>query len=124
MLSVGEESTNTDEQRKQFSDYIKALDSYDHPIVSHSVSTEQESTYASLLGHETFDGVSLNIEPENVFDDTLEWVQRSAVAGHKWIVCNDEQNHPSIGAAPDESDPTHDMIRKFVLWSNFMAGGA
>jgi len=124
--NLGEENTNTPQQREQFSDFIKALDPYDHPVVSHSlvVSADQESTYAPLLGHPSFDGVSLNLEPINVFDDTLKWVERSAAAGRKWIVCNDEQSHPSIGVKPDIDDPTHDSIRKNSLWGNLMAGGA
>lgn len=100
------------------------MDPYSHPVVSHSVSTEKEATYSPLLGLSTFDGASLNGEPDDVFDTTLEWVQRSASAGHKWIVSSDEQSPPSQGVAPDSMDPLHDSIRQNVLWGNIMAGGA
>jgi len=83
---VGEESSNTPEQREQFSDYIKATDPYKHPIVSHHVTTLQQETFAPLLGYASFDGPSLNLEPEDVFESTLEWVQRSSEMGHPWVV--------------------------------------
>jgi hypothetical protein len=92
--------------------------------VSHSVSTLKEGTYGPLLGRQSFDGASLNGEPSDVFDVTLEWVQRSASAGHKWIVSSDEQSPPSQGVAPDIIDPLQDSIRQNVLWGNIMAGGA
>jgi len=123
MASVGEEITNTAQQRQQFSDYIKSVDPYKHPVVSHSISTEKESTYAPMLGHSTFDGASLNGEPVDVFEVTIEWIQRSSNAGHKWIVTSDEQSPPGVGVEPDSFDPQHDNIRKNVLWGNIMAGG-
>jgi len=58
--------------------------------VSHSVATLKEETYGPLLGYPTFDGVSLNGEPADVFDSTLEWVQRSNTIGHPWVVSSDE----------------------------------
>jgi hypothetical protein len=81
--------------------------------------------YGPLLGSDTFDGASLQItSPSLVFNETLEWVQRSANAGRKWVVANDEQGTSFLGVAPDSVDPTHDKIRKDVLWGNIMAGGA
>lgn len=81
--------------------------------------------FAPLLGHPTFDGASLKTgDPQPVYDITLDWIRRSAAAGHKWIVTSDESNHPSKGVVPDDIDPTHDIIRKYALWGNIMAGGA
>ena len=94
---MGEESTNTDAQRKEFSTFIKALDPYDHPIVSHTLVTEKEAVFGPLLGYDAFDGAAVHAEPENIFDDVLEWVQRSAAAGKKWIVANDEQSPSAVG---------------------------
>ena len=123
-MTVGEENTNTAQQREQFSDYIKSVDPYNHPIVSHSISTEKEETYAPLLGRPTFDGASLNAEQQDVFAHTLEWVQRSAASDHKWIVTSDEQGSKTVGVVPDSLDPLHNNIRMNVLWGNIMAGGA
>jgi hypothetical protein len=54
----------------------------------------------------------------------LKWVQQSAIAGHKWVVSFDEQGPADVGVAPDSVDPSHDSIRKSVLWANLLAGGA
>jgi Putative collagen-binding domain of a collagenase len=87
--------------------------------------TEIMFDYGPLLGFSTFDGASLQIpSPSLVFNQTLEWVQKSANAGRKWVVANDEVGPWQVGVAPDDIDPTHDDIRKDVLWGNIMAGGA
>jgi len=124
IFSVGEENTNTPQQREEFSEYLRLIDPYDSPIVSQSISTQKEETYAHLLGYPTFEGPSLNADPDQIFDLTLEWRKRSADAGRKWIVTCDEQGAKTVGVVPDESDPMHDSIRKNVLWGNIMAGGA
>jgi Putative collagen-binding domain of a collagenase len=81
--------------------------------------------YGPLLGLDTFDGASLQSDNSSlVFNETLEWVQRSANSGRKWVVASDEIGHWKIGVKPDNIDPTHDEIRKDVLWGNIMAGGA
>jgi len=59
-----------------------------------------------------------------VFGDTLEWRDESEAAGRKWVVANDEQGGANSGVVPDANDPSHDVIRKNVLWGNIMAGGA
>lgn len=122
--NLGEENTNTDAQRKEFAAYIRELDPYDHPIVVHTFPNQPRSVYTPLLGVDTFDGASLQVNPESQFARTLEWIQSSAAAGRKWVASNDEQGPPDVGVAPDDVDPTHTIIRKQVLWANFMAGGA
>lgn len=89
--NLGEENTNTDAQRKQFSDYFKEVDPYDSPVVMHTIQAQKEEAYAPLLGHPSFNGASLLSGVESGFSDTLEWVQRSAAAGQKWVVAFDEQ---------------------------------
>ena len=122
--NLGEENTNTDQQRKAFADYIKQIDPYDSPIVLHTWPGTWEENYEPLLGYPTFDGVSLQVGLEDGFDQTLQWVTRSAETGRKWIVAWDEQAPASHGVVPDADDPTHDGIRQNVLWANLMAGGA
>jgi len=123
--NLGEQNSNTPEEREAFSNFFKKIDPYKHPVVSHSFSKpeDQEEIYGPLLGLKTFDGASLSIEPEVVHDTTLKWLEQSAAADHKWIVCNDEQNPGSTGVLPDTNDTSHDVIRKNVLWGNLMAGG-
>lgn len=40
------------------------------------------------------------------------------------MVANDEQGSANEGVKPDNDDPSHDIVRKNVLWGNIMAGGA
>jgi Putative collagen-binding domain of a collagenase len=118
--NLGEENTNTDAQRKAFADYFKEIDPYAHPVVMHTYAGTQEENYEPLLGYPTFDGVSLQTGQDSGFSQTLQWVNRSATAGHKWIVSFDEQSPSDSGVVPDANDPTHDGIRKNVLWANLM----
>jgi Domain of unknown function (DUF5060) len=118
--NLGEENSNTDEQRKLFSDYIKDIDPYDHPIVVHTFPGSQDEVYRPLLGYRNFDGVSIQTNPENGFTETLKWINESSAAGRKWIVSYDEQGSSSEGVLPDINDPTHDNIRRNVLWANLM----
>lgn len=118
--NLGEENTNTDAQRKAFSDYFKEFDPLAHPVVMHTFPGAQEADYAPLLGYPTFDGASLQTGQDTGFSLTLDWVTRSAAAGRKWIVSFDEQSPSGSGVVPDADDPTHDGIRKNVLWANIM----
>eukprot|EP00977_Amphora_coffeiformis_P012474 scaffold3077_cov162-Amphora_coffeaeformis.AAC.33 len=122
--NLGEENTNTDAQRKAFASHFRLMDPYNHPIVVHTFPNNPRSVYNPLLGFDDIDGASLQVHPNDQFERALEWIQKSAQAGRKWIVANDEQGSADLGVLPDEVDPSHDEIRKKVLWANFMAGGA
>lgn len=121
--NLGEENTNTAAQRRDFARYFKTTDPYQHPVVMHTFVRRKDRDYGPLLGNTDFDGPSLQSGPLNVFNDTLFWREASAAAGHPWICTNDEQGPASTGVAPDNIDPTHDRIRRQVLYGNLMAGG-
>jgi hypothetical protein len=121
---LGEENTNSLEQRLDYIDYFQRVDPYQSPIVMHTWPFEQELHYQPLLGVAGFTGPSIQINTQNGFQESLKWVQRSANAGRKWVVSFDEQGPADVGVAPDSVDPTHDTIRKSVLWANLLAGGA
>ena len=120
--NLGEENTNTDQQRKAFCRYIKDLDPYDHPIVCHTYPSEYDKVYEPLLGYEYFDGVSL--QTNDTHTQTTNWCDRSASAGRPWFVCLDEIGPPHTGVMPDKNDYWHDEVRRKHLWGNLMAGGA
>jgi len=122
--NIGEENTNTVQQRKDFADFFKAVDPYDFPVVIHTYPNQIDAVYGGIIDHPTYDGASIQTSPGNVFDKTLQWVQNSEAAGRKWVVANDEQGSANSGVIPDANDFTHDNIRKNVLWGNIMAGGA
>jgi hypothetical protein len=120
--NLGEENTNTDEQRKAFCAYIKALDPYDHPIVCHTFPGKYDEAYTPLLGFTSFDGPSLQTKETHA--QTIKWIDRSAAVGRPWFVCLDEIAEASVGVKPDQDDPQHDEVRHKHLWGNLMAGGA
>ena len=120
--NLGEENTNTTEQRKAFCEYIRRLDPYDHPIVCHTFPGRYEEVYEPLLGYEHFEGPSL--QTTDTHRQTIKWLDRSAAAGRQWFVCLDEIGPAHTGVKPDKDDFWHDDVRKDHLWANLMAGGA
>jgi hypothetical protein len=125
--NIGEENTNTHEQRVAFARYISDLDPYDHPIVVHTQYTRKERIrmLSPLLGLSAFAGPSLQIgDVRETHDDTLRWVAESARAGRSWFVCLDELGPADRGVLPDADDPEHDLERWQGLWGNLMAGGS
>ncbi len=122
--NLGEENTNTPEQRRAFAAYIRALDPYDHPIVIHTFPSQRDEVYTDLLGFADLDGPSLQLaDMRETHRETLKWVQRSREAGRPWCVCLDEIGPPSVGVKSDAEDPDHDDVRRYALWGNLMAGG-
>lgn len=119
--NLGEENTNTDSQRREFIQYISALDPYDHPIVCHTFPGKYDQVYRPLLGVEGFAGPSL--QTNDTHAETLKWRKLSAEAGRKWWVCLDEIGPAHTGVKPDADDPNHDEVRRKHLWGNLMAGG-
>jgi hypothetical protein len=93
--------------------------------VLHTRINRKSTDYTPLLGLDVLDGASLQTtRPNLVFNETLEWVQKSANSGRKWVVATDEVGPSRIGIVPDVDDPTHDDPRINILWGNIMAGGA
>lgn len=124
--NLGEENTNTTEQLKAFSTYIRNLDPYDHHIVVHTFPGQYDKIYNPLLGYKDFEGASLqmNEDGSDTHSETIKWLDRSATAGRKWNVCLDEYGHGANGCKPDSSHYWHDEPRKNCLWANLMAGGS
>lgn len=123
--NLGEENTNTDPQRKAFAQYLHALDAYDHPVVLHTYPGQYDKVYTPLLGFAHLEGPSLQMGGvQAVHRETLKWVEASAKAGRKWVVCLDEIGPADTGVKPDKDDPGHDAVRSLGLWGNLMAGGA
>ena len=119
--NLGEENTNTDQQRRDFARFIRGLDPYDHPIVVHTFPGAREEVYGPLLGFESFEGASL--QTNSTHRDTLTWIDRSEASGRPWVVTLDEIGPAGRGVLPDAFDD-HDAVRDNHLWGNLMAGGA
>ncbi|MBE0677601.1 MAG: DUF5060 domain-containing protein, partial [Bacteroidales bacterium] len=132
--NLGEENTQTTEQRKAMAVYFKEVSPYPHNIVLHTFPAAQEAVYTPLLGDNSdLTGASLQNDWKAVHRQTLKWIGASAEAGKPWVVANDEQGNAGEGVPPDPGYPGFDEksipydlhdIRKQVLWANLMAGGA
>ena len=124
--NLGEENNQTaHDQRQAYADYIRAFDAYDHPIVIHTLPGQWDLVYGPFLGNQNFEGPSIQIgTPEDAHWITLDWINKSANAGRKWIVTIDESGPWQDGATPDGPDNNHWLIRREILWGNLMAGGA
>jgi len=116
----------TDQQRKDASSYLKKINPYKDMVVihTHSNETDRDKIFTSLLGYPDLDGISIQVG--NLFDtheQTLKWLRLSDKVNKPWVVCLDEIGPAHTGVKPDSADPYHDDVRKYVLWSNLMAGG-
>jgi hypothetical protein len=120
--NLGEENTNTDDQRKAFARYIHDIDPYDHPVVCHTYPGQYDQVYSPLLGYEHFEGPSL--QTNDTHRQTVKWLDLSARAERPWFVCIDEIGPSHTGVKPDNDDYGHDDARRQHLWGNLMAGGA
>ncbi|MDZ4857613.1 MAG: DUF5060 domain-containing protein [Candidatus Hydrogenedentes bacterium] len=123
--NLGEENTNTNEQRHAFAAHTRALDPYDHPIVIHTFPSQRDEVYAAMAGDKNIDGPSMQFgHMEETYADTIKWIAASRDAGKQWFVCNDEIGPAREGVVPDSVDPEHNDVRKHALWGNLMAGGS
>ncbi|WKN32772.1 DUF5060 domain-containing protein [Porifericola rhodea] len=115
-----------DAQRKDMIAYIKQTDPYNNFLAIHTHASRKYryQVLDSLLGFQSLDGPSLQINPpSDVHSETKHWIDSSAVAGKQWVVNLDEIGPHYHGVLPDNIDPEHDTVRYEVLWGNLMAGG-
>jgi hypothetical protein len=98
--------------------YFHSIRINDHPIQYVQWKAElidDMNTYGQLLGFENFDLLALQHDPESAHSETIKWLDKSAAAGHPWLVNLIEMN----SAVPvDEVDCWHDTQRKFGMWGN------
>jgi len=116
-----------DAQRKAMISYLKAHDPYQHPILLHTHSKPDEKDHIAgpLLGFKPMDGLSFQVDHrENVYTETQKWRKLSKEAGHDWLITMDEIGPWHMGAAADQNNPTHNMLRRHVLWGHLLGGGA
>lgn len=115
------------EQRKAMTTYLKTHDPYQNYLVIHTHSSqhEKEEGFDPLLGFPHLDGMSMQIANRSTsYDDTRNWLAKSAQTDKPWIITIDEIGHHSRGVDPDDRpDNNQDSVRAEVLWGNLMAGG-
>jgi hypothetical protein len=89
--NLGEEHGLKTDQIQASTSYLKALDAYDHPVVSHSFAEleKQRRQFEALLGFKDFDGACYQLHKEH-HTEVIAWRDKSARAGRKWLVAEDE----------------------------------
>ena len=113
----------TTQDIQDIANYFKQLDPYRHPIQYVQWKAElipDEKTYGRLLGFKNFDAAALQHDAENTHSETIKWLDKSAAAGHPWLVHLIEMNP---GVRTDVEDPGHDRVRKLAIWGHYLAGG-
>jgi hypothetical protein len=117
----------TDAQRKAAATYIKKNDPYDHPVVIHTLPTEdlRKPVLDSLLGFTDLDGISLqHHDREDAAEAVLDLKEKAMNAGHEWLVTMDEIGMWHTGAKVDTVDPGHPSLTHLVLWGTLLSGAA
>jgi hypothetical protein len=100
--NLGEENTQSAEQQRDMSQYIRTLDPYRHHIVVHTHPGWQDVVYSKLIGDQSvLTGASLQNPWSAVHERTLKWIAASRKAGKPWVVANDEQGSALLGVPPD-----------------------
>ncbi|QDU89216.1 Beta-L-arabinobiosidase precursor [Pirellulimonas nuda] len=127
--NLGEENTNTTQQRKDFAQFFYDNDPYRHNVVIHTYPGQHNSVYTPLLGNASkLTGASIQTGNSNFADvhgAVTTWVTNSANAGKKWVVAVDEPGDAQHAIQPDyDAGNTHVDGRKNALWGTLMGGGA
>lgn len=117
----------TDAQRKATATFIKKNDPYNHPIVNHTLPTEdlRAAVLDSLLGFPYVDGISLQHHERESAPEVVQGLKEMSIkAGHEWLVTMDEIGMWFDGAMTDAEDPNHTTLRRYALWGTLLSGGA
>lgn len=115
----------TNAQRRAMIEFFERHDPYQHPVVLHTHANQADQSHVlePLLGQRALHGVSLQVnDPLRVNHDVARWRRRSAQTVQPWWVSMDEVGPWQTGATPDALDPTHDDLRRHVLWGALLAG--
>jgi hypothetical protein len=117
-----EENDYSTAKVKQFADYLRKVDPYDHPLAFHThliKGTNEYPSYDAVLGDPNFDATSLQTQPEFADENVEKWRAKSAASGHKWVAEIDEISPPHVGLAGNNAV----QLRKDTLYPVFFSGG-
>jgi len=124
--NVGEENTNTDEERVDQTEYLKSIDGYDHLVVVHSFPGDKEEVFDPLLGVEDFDGTSFQTSAQNIRDEIAEYRDASAEAGDPWVLAWDEDssNNSAIDLYTNDPNTETEQLLREAFWGTLTVGGS
>lgn len=119
--------SQNDTQRRAMTDFLAAIDPYNHPILLHTHSHEPYRTFIldSIVGFKNLDGISLQVDKrQEAAAVTAAWKQKAADSGHPWMITMDEIGMWHTGAQADAVTPDHETLRRYVLWGTLLSGAA
>ena len=121
--NIGEENTNTDAERVDMAEWLKAVDPYDHVVSLH---TRPGTTYYELYGVEAFDGPSFQEGASGIRKSIIDHRDGSAENGDPWVLGWDENSDDSsvIDAFTNDPDSTNEVIQRDALWGVLTVGGS
>ncbi|MEL6773108.1 MAG: hypothetical protein AAFP18_18815, partial [Bacteroidota bacterium] len=123
--NLGEETTNTAGQLRDHSEYLKAVDPYDHPVALHTYPT-QHHKYEDFEGEPTLDALSFQTSGDTQVPDLDRYLGGAESAGRPVVAFLDEPGNATIGMAA-EGDPgwqqNHENLRE-TLWRFYTEGGS
>lgn len=123
--NLGEENTNTDEQRKAFAKYVRTHDAYRHPTVIHTFPNQVDQVYTNLVGYPYLEGPSFQFgKASRTHKETVKFLRLARQAGRPWYACQDEIGPANDCVPPDVQDPVRAETIRHALWGNLMAGGS
>jgi hypothetical protein len=116
--NLGEENDFGIANLQGMSEYLHAVDPYDHPICVHT-HPDDFSDYWALLGDAHFGATSIQYSNSMAGQWTEEWRTNSSASGQFWVVDLDENGTASEGL----SDTNAEEMRKEVLYDVLFSGG-
>ncbi|WP_299128958.1 DUF5060 domain-containing protein [uncultured Winogradskyella sp.] len=130
--NLGEENTQSSQQRIDMAQYFFETDPYNHHIVIHTYPGEQNEVYNPLLGNASqLTGASIQTDITMVHNMVKTWVQNSENSTKTWCIASDEIGDADAGVAADfdfggrrgsVADNRKD-VREHVLYGALLAGG-
>ncbi|MEL6523681.1 MAG: DUF5060 domain-containing protein, partial [Pseudomonadota bacterium] len=124
--NMGEENTNTDQQRADMAEYLKAVDAYDHLTVIHTFPRDHDEVYEPLLDEQDFDGPSFQTTANQIRNLTEEWRDASAEAGNPFVISWDEDssNNGIVDPYSNDPDSANEQTLRDGFWGMLTAGGS
>lgn len=118
--NIGEENDYGATRQRQFAEYLRSVDPYDHPTTVHTHHDRPEDQYRELVGVDGFELASLQTSPGRAAEHVEQWRRQSAAAGRPWAVMVDEVSPAGEGL----TDTNADDRRRRVLWPALLSGAA
>ena len=103
---------------KEFAQYVKTVDPYDHPIAVHNTENTYISAFSAFMGDDRFGAISIQVseKPDDVGFATQYVRERTSAAGRPLPCSVDECL--TIDPLP------FDEYRKKVIWDAYLSGGS